>query len=269
MAVLSQPEIEQAAQDLHEAERQRRQIRPLTIRHPDMDLADAYAVQDAWMAIKLAEGRSARGRKIGLTSRAMQQAMQIDEPDTGLLLDDMFFDSGAAIEASQFTDPRLEVELAFVLGQPLSGPEVTLIDVLNATSHVMPAVEIIAARSFRIDPETGKPRTVRDTIADNAANAGLVLGGRPMRPMDLDLRWVSALLFKNGVIEESGVAASVLNHPANGLVWLVRRLAGQGLGLAPGEVVLSGSFTRPALIAAGDSFHADFGGLGSFAVEFV
>ena len=267
--MLSQQEIEQAARDLHEAERQRRQIRPLTIRYPDMDLADAYAVQDAWMAIKLAEGRSAKGRKIGLTSRAMQQAMQIDEPDTGLLLDDMFFDSGAPIEASQFTDPRLEVELAFILGQPLSGPDVTLTDVLNATSHVMPAVEIIAARSFRIDPETGKPRTVRDTIADNAANAGLVLGGRPMRPMDLDLRWASALLFKNGVIEESGVAASVLNHPANGLVWLVRRLAGQGLGLASGEVVLSGSFTRPVLITAGDSFHADFGGLGSFAVEFA
>ena len=267
--MLTQAEIELAAQELHKAERQRRQIRPLTIRHPDMDLADAYAVQDAWMAMKLAEGRKAKGRKIGLTSRAMQQAMQIDEPDTGLLLDDMFFDSGAPIEAAQFTDPRLEVELAFILGQPLSGAEVTLTDVLDATSHVMPAVEIIAARSFRIDPDTGKPRTVRDTIADNAANAGLVLGGRPVRPMDLDLRWVSAVLFKNGLIEESGVAAAVLNHPANGLVWLARRLAGQGKGLSPGEVVLSGSFTRPLLIAPGDSFHADFGELGGFAIEFV
>lgn len=267
--MLKQTEIEQAARDLHEAERERRQIRPLTIRHPDMDLADAYAVQDAWMAIKLAEGRKARGRKIGLTSRAMQQAMQIDEPDTGLLLDDMFFNGGAPIDAAQFTDPRLEVELAFILGAPLSGADLTLADVLNATSHVMPAVEIIAARSFRIDPETGKPRTVRDTIADNAANAGLVLGGRPMPPMELDLRWVSALLFKNGVVEESGVAAAVLNHPANGLVWLARRLAGQGKGLHSGEVVLSGSFTRPAPIAPGDHFHADFGSLGSFAIEFA
>ena len=162
--MLKQAEIEQAARDLHEAERERRQIRPLTIRHPDMDLADAYAVQDAWMAIKLAEGRKARGRKIGLTSRAMQQAMQINEPDTGLLLDDMFFDSGAPIDAAQFTDPRLEVELAFILGAPLSGADLTLADVLNATSHVMPAVEIIAARSFRVDPQTSKPRTVRDTM---------------------------------------------------------------------------------------------------------
>ena len=267
--MLKQADIERAARDLHQAEQERRQIRPLTIRHPDMDLADAYAVQDAWMAIKLAEGRKAKGRKIGLTSRAMQQAMQIDEPDTGLLLDDMFFDSGAPIEAAQFTDPRLEVELAFILGDALKGPSVTLTDVLNATSHVMPAVEIIAARSFRIDPDTGKPRTVRDTIADNAANAGLVLGGRPVRPLDLDLRWVSAVLFKNGLIEESGVAAAVLNHPANGLVWLARRLAGQGKGLNPGEVVLSGSFTRPLLIAPGDSFHADFGELGGFAIEFA
>lgn len=267
--MLKQADIERAAQDLHKAERERRQIRPLTIRHPDMDLADAYAVQDAWMAIKLAEGRKAKGRKVGLTSRAMQQAMQIDEPDTGLLLDDMFFDGGTPIEAAQFTDPRLEVELAFILGSALEGPSVTLIDVLNATSHVMPAVEIIAARSFRIDPDTGKPRTVRDTIADNAANAGLVLGGRPVRPKELDLRWVSALVFKNGLIEESGVAAAVLNHPANGLVWLVRRLAGQGLGLRPGDLVLSGSFTRPLPIAAGDSFHADFGNLGGFAIEFV
>ena len=267
--MLKQADIEQAARDLHQAEQKRRQIRPLTIRHPDMDLADAYAVQDAWMAIKLADGRKAKGRKIGLTSRAMQQAMQIDEPDTGLLLDDMFFDSGTPIEAAQFTDPRLEVELAFILGQPLSGADVILTDVLNATSHVMPAVEIIAARSCRIDPGTGKPRTVRDTIADNAANAGLVLGGRPVRPLDLDLRWVSAVLFKNGLIEESGVAAAVLNHPANGLVWLARRLAGQGKGLNPGEVVLSGSFTRPLLIAPGDSFHADFGELGGFAIEFV
>ena len=269
MATLTQAEIEQAARELHDAEQQRTQIRPLTIRHPDMDLDDAYAVQDAWMAIKLAEGRTVRGRKIGLTSRAMQQAMHIDEPDSGTLLDDMFFDSGVPIEMGRFTDPRLEVELAFVLNDRLAGPEVTLTDVLDATGYVMPAVEIIAARSHRIDPQTNRPRTVRDTIADNAANAGLVLGGRAVRPEQMDLRWISALLFKNGAIEESGVAAAVLNHPANGLVWLARRLAQRGGALEAGEVVLSGAFTRPVAIARGDNFHVDYGCLGSFAIPFV
>ncbi len=268
MAGLGRAEIDQAALALHEAERGRRQIRPLTIEHPDMDMDDAYAIQDAWVAIKLAEGRSIRGHKIGLTSRAMQQAMQIDEPDSGVLLDDMFFDSGAPIEAEQFTDPRLEVELAFILDDTIAGEDVTLADVLNATGYVMPAVEIIAARSFRVDPETGQPRTVFDTISDNAANAGLVMGGRPVKPQDLDLRWVSALLYKNGSIDESGVAAAVLNHPANGLVWLARRLAQRALALTAGQVVLSGSFTRPVPIAAGDSFHVDYGSLGSFPVQF-
>ncbi len=269
MTTLTPTEIEQAAQELHAAEQRRVQIRPLTVRHPDMDLDDAYAVQGAWMAIKLAQGRTRRGHKIGLTSRAMQQAMQIDEPDSGTLLDDMFFPNGAPIAAGRFTDPRLEVELAFVLKDRLAGANATLTDVLDATGYVMPAVEIIAARSYRIDPQTKRPRTVRDTIADNAANAGVVLGGRALRPGEVDLRWVSALLFKNGVIEESGVAAAVLNHPANGLVWLARRLAQRGGALEAGEVVLSGSFTRPVAIAPGDNFHLDYGPLGSFAVPFA
>ena len=266
--MLGAAEIEASARALHEAERSRIQIRPLTIQHPQMDLDDAYAIQEAWVAIKRGEGRRVRGRKIGLTSRAMQQAMRIDEPDFGTLLDDNFFAAGEAIEAAQFTDPRLEVELAFVLRDRLAGSEVTLTEVLNATDHVLPAVEIIAARSHRVDAETGQPRTVCDTIADNAGNAGLVLGGRPVRPLDVDLRWVSALLFRNGVIEESGVAAAVLNHPANGLVWLTRRLAAHGIALEPGDVVLSGAFTRPVPIAAGDVFHVDYGTLGSFAVPF-
>lgn len=269
MTTLTPTEIQRAAQELHTAERRRAQVRPLTIRHPDMDLDDAYAVQEAWMAIKLAEGRTRRGHKIGLTFRAMQRAMQIDEPDSGALLDDMFFPDGVPIAAEQFTDPRLEVELAFVLRDRLAGSNVTLTDVLEATGYVMPAVEIIAARSHRIDPHTKQPRTVRDTIADNAANAGVVLGGRALRPGEVDLRWVSALLFKNGVIEESGVAAAVLNHPANSLVWLARRLAQRGGALEAGDVVLSGAFTRPVAIAPGDGFHIDYGPLGSFAVPFV
>ena len=266
--MLSNAQIARAARALYDAERQRRQIRPVSLDFPNMAIADSYAIQDAWMSLKLAEGRSVRGRKIGLTSRAMQQAMGIDEPDYGTLLDDMFFEDGAEIEAARFTDPRLEVELAFVLRRPLSG-RVTLFEVLDATDHVIPAVEIIAARSFRVDPETGRPRTILDTIADNAASAGVVTGGHPVKPGDIDLRWVGALLYRNGVIEESGLAAAVLGHPAKGIAWLAGKFAPHGIALEPGQIILAGSFTRPVAIAAGDAFNVDYGKLGTVSCRFV
>ena len=265
---LTPEQIADAARQLHEAEQGRTQIRPTSMVFPGMGVADAYAVQDAWVKLKLNEGRRIRGRKIGLTSRAMQDAMKINEPDFGTLLDDMFFDDGAEIEVAQFLDPRIEVELAFVLGQPLAGDRVTLFDVLNATDYVVPALEIIAARSFRVDPDTGQARTVVDTISDNAANAGIVLGGRPIKPLDVDLRWVSALLYRNGIIEETGVAAGVLNHPANGIVWLARKFADHDVVMQAGEVILAGSFTRPVTVAAGDTIHADYGPLGGISCRF-
>jgi 2-oxo-hept-3-ene-1,7-dioate hydratase len=155
-----------------------------------------------------------------------------------------------------------------VLGKPLAGPDVSLYDVLDATAYVRPAIEIIDARIEMTDPQTGSTRKVMDTIADNAANAALVLGGRPVRPDGVDLRWVSALLFRNGLIEESGVAAAVLNHPAQGVAWLARRLAAWDESLAAGETILSGSFTRPVFVEPGDIFHVDYGPLGSIACRF-
>ena len=266
--MLSDSQIAQAARALYDAERERRQIRPVSLDFPGMRLADSYAIQDRWMSMKLAEGRSIRGRKVGLTSRVMQQAMQIDEPDYGTLLDDMFFEDGAEIEAARFTDPRVEVELAFVLSRPLAG-KVTLFEVLDATDYVVPAIEIIAARSYRVDPESGRPRVVLDTIADNAASAGVVTGTKRVRPAEVDLRWVAALLYRNGVIEESGVAAAVLGHPANGVAWLAGKFAPHGIALEPGQIILSGSFTRPVAVAAGDTFNADYGELGSVSCRFV
>ena len=214
---LSKAQIQAQAKRHHIAEQKRQQIKPVTVEHPNMTIADAYAIQSAWKAIKQKEGRTIIGHKIGLTSQVMQRAMNITESDFGFLLDDMVFEDGGTINTSDFLDPRIEVELAFILKKDLSGPNVTLFDVLNATDYVVPALELIAARSFRVDPETGYKRTVRDTISDNAANGGIIMGGRPMRPDAIDLRWVGALLYKNGVIEESGVAAAVLNHPANGI----------------------------------------------------
>ncbi len=266
---LTGAQVHEAAMRLHEAERARTQVKSTSLVYPDMDIDDAYAVQHAWVEHKISLGRHVRGRKIGLTSRAMQAAMQIDEPDFGTLLDDMFFDDGSEIEAAQFCDPRIEMELAFVMARPLSGEGVTLLDVLSATDYVIPAVEIIAARTHRIDPDSGQPRNVLDTISDNAANAGIVMGGRPVRPMDVDLRWVGGLLYRNGVLEETGVAAGVLNHPANGVAWLARRFGPLGVNIERGHVVLAGSFTRPVPIRAGDTFHADFGTLGSLSCRFA
>ncbi|RYF32809.1 MAG: 2-oxo-hepta-3-ene-1,7-dioic acid hydratase, partial [Comamonadaceae bacterium] len=245
------------------------QVEHFSKRYPAMEIADSYAIQREWVALKVAEGRVVKGHKIGLTSRAMQVSSNITEPDYGALLDDMFFRDGSDIPAARFILPRVEVELAFILQRDLAGPDVSIFDVLAATNYVVPAIEIIDARIEQADRVTKAPRKVFDTIADNAANAGIVMGGRPVKPDAVDLRWCGALLYKNGVIEESGLAAAVLNHPANGIVWLVNKLAAFDEGLKAGEVVLAGSFTRPVAAAAGDTFHADYGPLGAIAFRFV
>ena len=267
--MFSQDLIAQLAAELHESEKTRVQIEHFSKRFPGMTIADGYAISREWVRMKIAEGRVVRGHKIGLTSRAMQQASQISEPDYGTLLDDMFFPEGSDIPASRFIAPRVEVELAFVLGKRLQGPNVTIFDVLAATDYVVPAIEIIDARIEQSDRHTQAMRKVFDTISDNAANAGIITGGRPVKPDAVDLRWVSALLYKNGVIEESGVAAAVLNHPATGVAWLANKLSAWDEHLEQGEVVLSGSFTRPTNAVAGDTFHADYGPLGAIAFRFV
>lgn len=261
--------IADLARRLDEAERTRTQIGQFSLEHPDMTIEDGYAIQNAWVDAKVAGGRKPIGHKIGLTSRAMQRAGNITEPDYGTLLDDMLFADGGDIPFDRFIEPRVEVELAFILKHDLAGPGVTIFDVLNAIDYVVPALEIIDARIQRIDPASGGTRKVFDTISDNAANAGIILGGRPVRPDTIDMRWASALLYRNGVIEETGVAAAVLNHPANGAVWLANKLWNYGVSLAAGEIVLGGSFTAPVPIRQGDTFHADYGALGSIAMRFV
>ena len=266
---LSKDDIRAAAERLDNAEKTRKQIRQLSLEYPRITLEDAYAIQKAWVEMKVTQGRIVKGHKIGLTSKAMQNAVGISEPDYGVLFADMFYADATPIPFDRFHAPRIEVELAFVLKAPLRGPDCTIFDVLNATDYVTPALEILETRMHRVDPETGKTRKVVDTISDNAANAALVLGGRPFRPMDADLRWIGALLFRNGEVEETGLAAGVLNHPANGIAWLANRLAPHDEHLAAGEVVLAGSFTRPVDIRRGDTFHADYGPFGSVSCQFV
>ena len=265
-AALTDEEIRSEAEVLDAAERGRRQVRQTTSVHPHMTIDEAYRVQAAWLEIRQARGERVIGHKIGLTSRAMQQAMSIDTPDSGFLTDAMVFAPGEPIAAADFCDLRLEVELAFVLSADLSGARLHVDDVLDATDHVTAAVELIASRTPRTDPVTGRTRTVVDTIADNAADAGIVTGGWPVGPRDADLRWVGAIAYRNGVVEETGLAAGVLDHPANGIVWLARRYAEQGMSLRAGDLILSGSFTRPMAVAVGDDFRFDFGPLGSFSV---
>jgi 2-oxo-hept-3-ene-1,7-dioate hydratase len=259
--MISQTERQQAADALFAAGNAVKLIPQVSKTWPAMEIEDAYAVQQLWAQRRVDAGARVIGHKIGLTSRAMQMASKMTEPDYGVLLDDMVYPDGARIPASKFTAPRLEVELAFVLGKRVGGKHVTMYDVLDATAYVTPALEII-------DYRTEVPRAIVDTIADNAAAGGMVTGGRVVRPMDVDLRWCAATLSKNGVIEESGVSAAIMGHPAMGIVWLANRLARHDIMLEAGHILLAGSFTRPVIVAAGDVIHADFGPLGAIGVSF-
>ncbi len=266
--MISQDDAKQLAEELHNAEATRKQIPLISKRFPEAVLADAYKVQDAWVDHKYGLGRERIGWKIGLTSKAMQAALNITTPDSGVLFDDMAFEDGATIPKDRFIQPRVEAEIAFVLKAPLKGDKVSMFDVLNATDYVIPSLEILDTRVVRKDADTGQMRTIVDTVADNAANAGLVLGGRALRVDDVDLRWIGAIVQRNGAVEETGLGAGVLNHPAMGIVWLVKRLAQFDIGLLPGEIVLSGSFIRPVETRHGDTIMADFGPMGTVSTYF-
>ncbi len=258
-----------AAADLLQAERTRKPIGLLTLRHPEMGMDDAYAVQKAICRQKLAEGRKVIGWKIGLTSKAMQYALNIDIPDSGILFDDMIFENGGRVPAGRFIQPRIEAEIAFVMKSPVGGDNVTRDDIVSATDYVAPSIEILDTRIQRVDPNTGKARTVFDTISDNAANAGIVLGAERHAVDAFDLRWVGALTFRNGEIEETGLGAGVLNDPVQSVVWLARRMAQYGQTIEPGQVILSGSFIRPVECPSGTEIHADFGAFGAVEINFA
>ncbi|MDQ0374754.1 2-keto-4-pentenoate hydratase [Cellulomonas humilata] len=251
------------ADELAAAERDRTTVPLLTARHPGMTVEDAYAVQREWRRRGVAAGRRPVGRKIGLTSKVMQVATGIDEPDYGAIFADMVYEDDSVIEHGRFSNVRIEVELAFRLAEPVEGPGATLEDVLRATDHVVPALEILASR---IQLEG---RTIVDTISDNAAMGAMVVGGTPVRPDDVDLRWVAAMLYRNGTVEESGVAGAVLDHPARGVAWLANKLAQHGDRLEAGEIVLAGSFTRPMWVHPGDTVLADYRDLGTITCRFT
>lgn len=261
-------EIAAAAEALLAAERTGVQMGLLSIAYPDISLDDAYAVQAALVGRKKAAGARVIGWKIGLTSRAMQMALDITTPDSGVLLDDMLFADSATVPAGRFIQPRIEAEIAFVMKAPLSGAQVTRDDVLAATDYVTPSLEILDTRILRADPASKASRKIFDTVSDNAANAGVVLGAQQHAVAAQDLRWVGAIVKRDGVVEETGLGAGVLDDPVTGILWLVHRLAQYGDGLSAGDIVLSGSFVRPIEAPPGSRFEADFGRFGRVSVAF-
>src|SRR5580700_4690052 len=258
--MLSEADRNKAADILIAAEKERKQAVQLSKTWPGITMEDAYAISTAVANRKIAGGAKLIGHKVGLTSKAMQRSSQIDEPDYGYLLDHMMIADGASVKHENFCLPQ--VELAFIMGKTLKGPGVGLTDVLRATEYVVPALEIVDAR-------LQDPRKIFDTVSDNGAAAGIVVGGRPVGPMDIDLRWVGGIMYRNAEIEETGVAAGVLGHPALGVAWLANKLGQHGVALEPGHLVLAGSFTRVVHARKGDTLHADFGQLGGIALQFV
>jgi 2-oxo-hept-3-ene-1,7-dioate hydratase len=260
--MLSEPDRKKAADILIAAEKERKQAVQLSTTWPEITIEDSYAISTEVANRKIAAGAALIGHKVGLTSKAMQRSSQIDEPDYGHLLDSMMIADGAKVPHEDYCLPRVEIELAFILGKALKGPGIGLPEVLRATEYVVPAIEIVDAR-------LRDQRKIFDTVADNGAAAGIVIGGRPIGPMDVDLRWVGGIMYRNSEIEETGVAAGVLGHPALGVAWLANKLGLHGVALEPGHLVLAGSFTRVVFARKGDTLHADFGSLGGIAIQFV
>jgi len=261
--MLTPDQVAEIAAELAEADRAHTVIPRITARYPDATVEDSYAIQGVWRDGNLAAGRRLVGRKIGLTSKAMQQATGITEPDYGVMFEDTVYATGSTIDASQFSNVRIEVELAFVLKTPLEGPDCTLDDALAAIDYAVPALEVL---NSHIELEG---RTIVDTISDNAAYGAMVLGTVNKRPDEIDLRWVPGVLSRNGEIEETGVAAGVLGHPVTGAAWLANKFAQHGARLEAGEIILAGSFTRPMWVGRGDSVRCDYGPMGVIECRFV
>jgi 2-oxo-hept-3-ene-1,7-dioate hydratase len=260
--MLTQAERTKAVEILMQAQKDRKQAPPLSVTFPHIEIEDSYAISAEVMQRKVAAGRKLIGHKVGLTSKAMQRSSMIDEPDYGYILDDQMIGDGAKVKHADYCKPRVEVELAFVIGKRLTGPGIGLADVLRATEYVIPAIEIVDAR-------IADPRKITDTVADNGAAAGIALGGRPVGPLDVDLRFVGGIMYRNSEIEETGLAAGVLGHPALGVAWLANKLGQNGIALEPGHIVLAGSFTRVVFAQKGDTIHADYGPLGGIAIQFT
>jgi len=250
------------AEELWAAERNRVPIQPLTDRHPELDVNDAYAIQTHNIDRRVYEGARMCGRKVGLTSRPMQQLLGVREPDFGVLLNDMFVEEGDEVPLASMLQPRVEAEMAFILDRDLTGPGVTTATALSALAGVLPAIEIVDSRvvDWRV-------RLV-DTVADNASSGKLVIGGRITRVTDVDLRLVGMVLTRKGQVIDTGAGAAALGNPARCVAWLANKLGALGVSLRAGEVILPGAVHQMVKVRAGDVFRAEYAHLGSVDVMF-
>jgi 2-keto-4-pentenoate hydratase len=255
--------VGELADRLWQAEVAGRPIEPITGSYRELTITDAYAIQTVNVERRLRAGRIVRGRKVGLTAPAMQQLLGVDEPDYGVLTDDMFVEDGAAIGYRTLVQPRVEAEIAFVMARDLAGPGVTTADVLTASAGVLPAIEVVDSRiaDWRIQ--------LVDTVADNASCGRVVIGGRLTAVTAVDLRLVVMLFYRNGVPVDSGAGAAALGNPASCVAWLANKLAGFGAGLRAGDIVLPGALHRMVPARPGDVFRAEFAHLGDVTVRFA
>ena len=260
--MLSVATRDELAADLAQAERSREAIAPLTAAYPDIDVVDAYEIQLINIRQRVAEGARVLGHKVGLSSKAMQQMMGVDEPDYGHLLDEMQVFEDTPVKAGRYLLPRVEVEVGFILGDDLPGAGCTEDDVLAATEALVPSIELIDTRI------TDWKIALCDTIADNASSAGFVLGQARVSPADVDVKAIDAVLTRNGEVIAEGRSDAVLGNPVTAVAWLSRKVESFGVRLRKGDIVLPGSCTRAIDARAGDEFVADFTGLGSVRLSF-
>ena len=250
------------AEELFKAQNAAKAISPVVEKKPDLTLEDAYSIQMINIQRRLSEGRRVIGKKIGLTSIAMQRLLKVSEPDYGNLLDDMLYYSGETLESKKFIRPKVEAELAFVLNKDLKGPFISLVDAYNAISFAIPSLEIVDSRvaDWKI--------TLLDTIADNASSGAVVLGKNIFDIKDFDLLNIGMYLIKNNNLYNSGTGIEVMGNPVAAVAWLANKLNEFGMDLKAGDIVLSGAITAAADAVAGDSFTAHFDGMGTVSVQF-
>ena len=260
---MNQPSLQALGDELYTALSSQQTIEPLSTRHPDLTIEDAYAIQQHLLARRIAQGERVIGKKIGVTSEAVMNMLGVFQPDFGWLTDGMVYNEGEAIPASSLIQPKAEGEIAFLLKKTLKGPGVTAADVIAATQGVMTCFEIVDSRirDWKIK--------IQDTVADNASCGVFVLGDRLVDPRDVDLGTCGMVLEKNGEIVATGAGAAALGHPANAVAWLANTLGALGIALEAGEVILSGSLAAMVPVKAGDNLRVTIGGIGSCSVRFV
>ena len=263
MEGLTQKQIRKEAQELYRAEREKTVLRPFTEKYPKIEPAESYRIQLALIEMKKADGAKVVGKKIGLTRKAMQKMLNVDQPDYGHILDGMVLQDGVVFRIGELIQPKIEPEIAFILDREIKGPGATPIQVLAATRFVVPALEIIDSRI------EGWKIKLCDTIADNASSARVVLGSSPKRLDERDLKLVGMILEKNGDIVQTGAGGAVLGHPAVAVAWLANAVGQFGVSLSAGDIIMPGALCGAVDVGAGDLLQASFDGLGTVSVRFA